>query len=50
MILRPGGFDELGQEMRAAAAAGTLDEQQRQAIFAKWGVHFKAAPGREPTE
>jgi len=41
MIFRPGGFDELGQEMREAAAAGTLDERQRQAIFNKWGVHFK---------
>jgi mannose-6-phosphate isomerase-like protein (cupin superfamily) len=41
MIFRPGGFDELGDEMRQAAAAGTLDEQQRQAIFTKWGVHFK---------
>jgi mannose-6-phosphate isomerase-like protein (cupin superfamily) len=41
MIFRPGGFDELGREMREAAAAGTLDKQQRQAIFSKWGVHFK---------
>ena len=41
MIFRPGGFDELGREMCEAAAAGTLDEQQRQAIFTKWGVHFK---------
>jgi mannose-6-phosphate isomerase-like protein (cupin superfamily) len=41
MIFRPGGFDELGREMREAAAAGTLDEQGRQAIFSKWGVHFK---------
>jgi mannose-6-phosphate isomerase-like protein (cupin superfamily) len=40
MIFRPGGFDELGDEMRQAAAAGTLDEKQRQAIFTKWGVHF----------
>jgi len=40
MIFRPGGFDELGAEMREAAAAGTLDAQQRQAIFTKWGVHF----------
>jgi mannose-6-phosphate isomerase-like protein (cupin superfamily) len=40
MIFRPGGFDELGDEMRHAAAAGTLDKAQRHAIFAKWGVHF----------
>lgn len=40
MIFRPGGFDELGEEMRQAAAAGTLDPKQRQAIFTKWGVHF----------
>jgi mannose-6-phosphate isomerase-like protein (cupin superfamily) len=40
MIFRPGGFDELGEEMRQAAAAGTLDAQRRQAIFTKWGVHF----------
>jgi mannose-6-phosphate isomerase-like protein (cupin superfamily) len=40
MIFRPGGFDELGDEMREAKAAGTLDAKQRQAIFTKWGVHF----------
>lgn len=40
MIFRPGGFDELGDEMRQAAAAGTLDPKQRVAIFNKWGVHF----------
>jgi mannose-6-phosphate isomerase-like protein (cupin superfamily) len=40
MIFRPGGFDELGEEMRQAAAAGTLDDKQRQAILNKWGVHF----------
>jgi mannose-6-phosphate isomerase-like protein (cupin superfamily) len=40
MIFRPGGFDELGEEMRQAAAAGTLDAKQREAIFTKWGVHF----------
>ena len=40
MIFRPGGFDELGEEMRQVAAAGTLDEKQRQAIFNKWGIHF----------
>ena len=40
MIFRPGGFDELGDEMQEAAAAGTLDAKQRQAIFTKWGVHF----------
>ena len=44
MIFRPGGFDELGDEMREAAAAGTLDEKQRQAIFTKWGVHFEGDP------
>jgi len=44
MIFRPGGFDELGLEMRQAAAAGPLDEEQRQAIFNKWGVHFDADP------
>ncbi len=42
MIFRPGGFDELGTEMREAAAAGPLDEKQRNAIFNKWGVHFDA--------
>ena len=41
MIFRLGGFDELGDEMRQADAAGALDEKQRQAIFTKWGVHFK---------
>jgi mannose-6-phosphate isomerase-like protein (cupin superfamily) len=41
MIFRPGGFDELGEEMRQAAEAGRLDEKQRQAIFTKWGVHFR---------
>ena len=40
MIFRPGGFDELGDEMGEAAAAGTLDTKQREAIFSKWGVHF----------
>ena len=40
MIFRPGGFDELGEEMRQAAAAGALDARQREAIFNKWGVHF----------
>ena len=40
MIFRPGGFDELGEEMRQAAAAGPLDAKQREAIFTKWGVHF----------
>src|SRR5690349_17580306 len=42
MIFRPGGFDELGEEMHQAAAAGTLDATQRQSIFKKWGVHFDA--------
>jgi uncharacterized RmlC-like cupin family protein len=42
MIFRPGGFDELGGKMRQAAAGGTLDEKQREAIFNKWGVHFEA--------
>ena len=46
MIFRPGGFDELGQEMREAAAAGTLDANQRQAIFAKWGVRFEEGSGK----
>jgi mannose-6-phosphate isomerase-like protein (cupin superfamily) len=41
MIFRPGGFDELDAEMRQAAAAGKLDEQQRESIFTKWGVHFE---------
>jgi len=44
----PPGFDDfssgrirrVGEEMRQAAAAGTLDVKQRQAIFTKWGVHF----------
>jgi len=40
LIFRPGGFDELNDEMRQAAATGTLDQKQRQAIFTKWGVHF----------
>ena len=40
MIFRPGGFDELEAEIRQAAAAGTLDQKQRQAILTKWGVHF----------
>ena len=40
MIFRPGGFDELGEEMHQAAAAGALDARQREAIFNKWGVHF----------
>jgi mannose-6-phosphate isomerase-like protein (cupin superfamily) len=44
MIFRPGGFDELGDEMLQARAAGTLDEKQRQAIFTKWGVHFNDDP------
>ena len=39
--IRPGRFDELGREMRQPAAAGTLDGQQRQASFIKWGIHFK---------
>ena len=43
MIFRPGGFDELIGEMRQAAAAGTLDEEQRHAILTKWGVHFDEA-------
>ena len=45
MIFRPGGFDELGAEMREAAAAGTLDAKQRRAIFNKWGVHFDEDSG-----
>ena len=44
MIFRPEGFDELTGELRQAAAAGTLDEQQRQAILTKWGVHFDKHP------
>ena len=40
MIFRPGGFDELQGEIRQAAAAGTLDAKQRDAILTKWGVHF----------
>jgi quercetin dioxygenase-like cupin family protein len=40
MIFRPGGFDELIGEIRQSAAAGTLDERQRRAIHAKWGVKF----------
>ena len=40
MIFRPGGFDELLGDIHEAAAAGTLDEKQRSAIFTKWGVHF----------
>src|SRR5882672_8465975 len=44
MIFRPGGFDQLGLEMRKAAAARPLDEDQRQAILNKWGVHFDAGP------
>ena len=45
MIFRPGGFDELiGEMLQATAAAGTLDEKQRQAILAKWGVHFDKNP------
>ena len=44
MIFRPGGFDELIGEMRQAAAAGTVDEKQRQAILTKWGVHFDQDP------
>ena len=43
MIFRPGGFDELIGETRRAAAAGTLDEEQRHAILTKWGVHFDEA-------
>lgn len=41
MIFRPGGFDELIGEIREARAGGTLPEEQRQAILAKWGVHFQ---------
>ncbi len=44
MIFRPGGFDELLGEMRQAAAAGTVEEKQRQAILTKWGVHFDEDP------
>ena len=44
MIFRPGGFDELIGEMRQAAADGTVDEKQRQAILTKWGVHFDQDP------
>ena len=44
MIFRPGGFDELLGEVRQAAAAGTLDDSQRQNILAKWGVHFDPNP------
>ena len=40
MIFRPGGFDELLGEVRASAAAGTLDENKRRSIHMKWGVHF----------
>jgi mannose-6-phosphate isomerase-like protein (cupin superfamily) len=44
MIFRPGGFDELGEEMREASATGTLNAKQREAIFSKWGVHFDHDP------
>jgi len=44
MIFRPGGFDGLLGEMRQAAAAGTVEEKQRQAILTKWGVHFDEDP------
>jgi mannose-6-phosphate isomerase-like protein (cupin superfamily) len=40
MIFRPGGFDELLDEVRQAAAAGTLDGDNRRSIHVKWGVHF----------
>jgi len=45
MIFRPGGFDELGEEMRQASVAGALDAKQREAIFNKWGVHFDEDSG-----
>ena len=48
MIFRPGGFDELIGEMREATAAGTVDEKQRQAIRAKWGIHFEEDPRLYP--
>jgi mannose-6-phosphate isomerase-like protein (cupin superfamily) len=38
MIFRPGGFDEMIGELRQAATAGTLDQEQRQVILTKWGV------------
>lgn len=50
MIFRPGGFDELGEEMRQAAATGTLDAKQREAIFTKWGVHFDQGSRNDATE
>jgi hypothetical protein len=40
MIFRPGGFDELIGEVRQAAVAGAVDEEQRHAILKKWGVTF----------
>ena len=40
VTFRPGGFDLLLQEMRLAARDGPVNEIQRRAILAKWGVTF----------
>ena len=40
MIFRPGGFDELLDELRQAAVTGTVTASQRQAVLAKWGIKF----------
>ena len=40
MIFRPGGFDELLDELRQAAATGTVTASQRQEVLAKWGITF----------
>jgi len=47
MIFRPGGFDELLDEMQEAraAAAAPLDPKQREAILGKWGIHFHETSG-----
>jgi mannose-6-phosphate isomerase-like protein (cupin superfamily) len=46
MIFRPGGFDDFVRELSEAAEAGGLNEEQRHAIRAKWGVRFLPQKGR----
>ncbi len=40
MVFRPGGFDELLDDLHHAGADGPLDDEQRHVINNKWGITF----------
>lgn len=40
MLFRPGGFDEMLGDLREAEKSGSLGDEERSAILARWGVRF----------